>query len=348
MKKLSTLIVFSCVSLFGFAQVTITPNQTAAQIVNSLVATSGTLGVVVSNQTLVCDSTANAEFTGPSNLGMTNGVILANGELFGANGLLGNPSVSATGALGTSGDADLTILCSNLTYDACVLEFDLQPVGSFVEFEYIFGSDEYPAFNCSSFNDIFAFIISGPGIASPTNIALVPGTTTPVSINSINDQSTPTCGDSTYYVTNTDTVFTMNGFTTPLLAYSAVTPGQTYHLKLAIADASDQILNSYVFLRSNSLKTGNTNPNGLAQVNVDSQVKVFPTSFDETVTIKNLSHSNWSINVMNVNGQIVYHSQMNASNDVSNLKLGHLNTGMYFLQMTNNEGQVLTKKVVKN
>jgi len=58
----------------------------------------------------------------------------------------------------------------------------------------------------TGFNDIFAFLISGPGIVGTQNIALVPGTTTPVSIFNVNNVTNPA-----YYVNNGD------GFTPPLL-----------------------------------------------------------------------------------------------------------------------------------
>ena len=45
----------------------------------------------------------------------------------------------------------------------------------------------------------------------------------------------------------------LTGFTTPLTAeYNGLTCGETYHIKLAIADASDGALNSVVFLEANS------------------------------------------------------------------------------------------------
>src|SRR5690606_9884909 len=58
---------------------------------------------------------------------------------------------------------------------------------STLRFNYAFASEEYPEWACSGFNDVFAFILTGPGIANPlNNIALVPGTNIPVAINSIN------------------------------------------------------------------------------------------------------------------------------------------------------------------
>ncbi|MBK7148351.1 MAG: choice-of-anchor L domain-containing protein [Bacteroidetes bacterium] len=140
-----------------------------------------------------------------------------------------------------------------------MLEFDLQVLSDSVEFKYSFGSEEYLEWVSAGYNDVFAFYISGPGIAGQQNIALVPGTATPVSIDNVNDIS-----NSAYYVDNGDG-FTApqngsnyyiqyDGFTTVLTAKRKnLQPCQTYHLRLAIADAGDGILDSGVFLEANSL-----------------------------------------------------------------------------------------------
>ncbi len=72
------------------------------------------------------------------------------------------------------------------TFNSCALEFDFVPIDSFFSFKYVFASEEYPEYACTIFNDVFAFFINGPGYAGNTNIALVPGTNIPVTINSIN------------------------------------------------------------------------------------------------------------------------------------------------------------------
>ena len=153
------------------------------------------------------------------------------------------------------GDADLDDLINGSTFDAVVLEFDFIPQGDTVEFQYIFASEEYPEF-VFSFNDVFAFFISGPGISGGVqNLALVPGTSDPVSINTINSSTnsalytpngTGSVGESQY--TNPKVV-QFDGFTVPLTAISKVTPCKTYHLKIAIADVADGSYDSGVFLK---------------------------------------------------------------------------------------------------
>ncbi|MEM7038021.1 MAG: choice-of-anchor L domain-containing protein, partial [Bacteroidota bacterium] len=129
----------------------------------------------------------------------------------------------------------------------------------------VFGSEEYDEYVCATFNDVFAFFISGPGIVGQQNIALVPGTTTPVAINTVNvgmpgqfGSAGPGCitTNSQYYFQNNAAVTTVqyDGFTTSLVAKSAVMPCSTYHIKLAIADAGDGALDSGVFLEEGGIR----------------------------------------------------------------------------------------------
>jgi gliding motility-associated-like protein len=136
-----------------------------------------------------------------------------------------------------------------------------------VKFKYVFGSEEYPEYACTNFNDVFAFFISGPGYATPKNIALIPGTNIPVSINSVNPGpgaaggSLPLCTAmgpgspfTSYYVNNsTSTTVIYDGLVQKLTAYAAVTPCDTYHLKIGIADGTDYAYDSGVFIEAGSL-----------------------------------------------------------------------------------------------
>lgn len=348
-------VLFSFFSLLAVsnaqAQLVISPNQTASYLANKLVATSGTLGVVVSNEVLTCDASSNGEFTGTSNLGISDGIALGTGSVLsnsGNFGLDGLPADMASTMLSTAGDAQLATIVGMNTFDACVLEFDLQPVGSFVEFEYVFGSEEYPMYNCSAFNDVFGFFISGPGFSSPTNIALIPGTSTPVSINSINDGSVTTCTPNTaLYVNNTGTTCTMNGFTVPMTAHAAVTSGSTYHLKMAITDVSDGILNSYVILKANSLKSGGSIPNNVTELANEAGLEMYPTSFTNSMTIKNTKSDSWKISITDLNGRLVYTTQSEGASSIS-IHLETLSQGMYMLKaesMTTHNS--FTQKLIK-
>jgi gliding motility-associated-like protein len=160
------------------------------------------------------------------------------------------------------GDADLDNLSVPLlTFDAVVLEFDFIPQGDTVEFQYIFASEEYEYFEFTDYNDVFAFFISGPGISGGVqNLAVVPGTSSPINISNINGTTNSSLynfnGNGVSGPQYTDSkVVQFNGFTVPLTAISKVTPCKTYHLKIAIADVGDGVYDSGVFLKGGSLSS---------------------------------------------------------------------------------------------
>ena len=228
-------------------------------------------GVNISNVTFTGNTKAIGQFVGVnSNIGVDNGVILSTGTVLDnvlltgqKNGPIGPNNNPSSGTVwNENGDNDLESLVNKITYDAAVLEFDFVPQGDTVEFEYVFASEEYlEEVDNVQFNDVFAFFISGPGIAGVTNLAIVPGTSTEISVGTINNVS-----NSNLYINNgtgnltdnepeyTDaTVVNFNGFTVPLKAVSKVQPCKSYHLKIAIADCTDKSFDSGVFLKGGSL-----------------------------------------------------------------------------------------------
>lgn len=270
MNKLLYILLLVSFSVFG--QLTTNTTLTPEQLVQDILV--GT-GVTVSNitfQKASVQATSMGQFNGVnSNIGINQGIILSTGSVLdGTQNLSGN--VVKTGPVGPNnnsaagknwfgtGDPDLTSLVSIPTFDAVVLEFDFIPQGDTVEFNYVFASEEYPEFVFGGFNDVFAFFISGPGITGEQNLAIIPGTTSEVSINTINDVV-----NSSLYVSNGDgqelpqsndaTVVNFDGFTVPLKAVSKVTPCQTYHLKIALADVGDGSYDSGVFLQGGSLSS---------------------------------------------------------------------------------------------
>ncbi|MBE0643658.1 MAG: choice-of-anchor L domain-containing protein [Bacteroidetes bacterium] len=185
-----------------------------------------------------------------SNIGISSGVLLTTGWVGFAVGPNSKDDISFAAL--AAGDPDLAQIVNALTFDAAVLQFDFVPYQDSVTFEYVFGSDEYTEYVGSPFNDVFAFFISGPGITGKQNIALIPGTAIPVSINNVNHIL-----NTQYYVNNyLGTSVEYDGFTKVFKAVAHVTPCETYHLKLAITDVADPFLDSGVFLRSGSFDAG--------------------------------------------------------------------------------------------
>lgn len=210
-------------------------------------------GITVSNITFNGTSQQIGSFTyggGNPNMGLPSGVILSTGRI--GDGMGPNNSTQTGVDFNLPGDPTLnTLVPGNTTFDAAVLEFDFIPQSSNVSFRYVFASEEYPEFVGSQYNDVFGFFISGPGFPpNGQNIAIIPGTNTPVTINNVNQNSY-----NNYYRDNTGGTSTQfDGFTTVLSTKVNLTvvPCSTYRIKIAIADVADGIYDSAVLLEENS------------------------------------------------------------------------------------------------
>jgi gliding motility-associated-like protein len=263
------LPVIALLAAFGSrAQLVVTNTLTPAQLVQNVLLGPG---VTVSNITFngVPANTVTeqaGEFNGVNTvLGIGQGLILATGDVDNAIGPNNSGSSSLGGGNFGQSDPDLAILSApQLVNDAAVLEFDFVPTGDSLKFDFVFASDEYLEF-VNSVNDIFGFFLSGPGINgtftnNAINIALIPGTNDPVTINTVNDMV-----NSAYYVVNgtgMNAPYNSNaihpqydGFTTVLTARAQVTCGLTYHIKIAVGDASDTVWDSAVFLKAGSFQS---------------------------------------------------------------------------------------------
>lgn len=209
-------------------------------------------------------STSNISFTGYKRsagffengsstlLNMESGIILSSGISMGAKGPnnVGDKTTSETGSK-SAGSPLLDKFATNPTMDAAILQFDFIPQTEEVVFNYIFASEEYIEYVDKGVSDIFGFFISGPGISGEQNVALVPGTSLPVSIDNVNHKR-----NSTWFRLNSPGEKTLqaDGLTKTLTAHLNLIPCKTYTIKLAIADVGDELLDSYVFIESGSFK----------------------------------------------------------------------------------------------
>lgn len=229
--------------------------QTATAVAQSL----GGPGVTISNVSYVGAPQAAGTFTGgASSVGFAAGVILSSGNI--ADSVGPNTVDDVTSDFGLPGDADLTALSTFPTNDAAALKFDFVPDGDKVFFRYVFGSDEYNEFVNSRFNDVFAFFIND------VNCATVPGSggPLPVSVNTVNNGnpfgSAPNSNPGLYRNNAVNpgppTIDSeMDGLTVVLTCTAPVKAHQTNTLRLAIADASDGLYDSVVFIEKGSLST---------------------------------------------------------------------------------------------
>ncbi|WP_440879195.1 choice-of-anchor L domain-containing protein [Vibrio natriegens] len=284
--KRSSILACLALTFSGFTHAVtstdISPTET--QLVNDMVGS----GITVSNVIYTGSPVARGFFSGGSaSIGIDTGLMLSSGNI--ANAVGPNTADGTSTNLGLPGDIDLdTLIPGYSTLDATTLQFDfvVEPVpgGSLepiiVAFRYVFASEEYNEYVNSVYNDVFGFFING------TNIALIPGTTTPVAINTVNSGN-PYNPSSTnqakiYYVNNdlddgggaynTE----MDGFTTVLTAEVEVVPGEQNTIKLAIADAGDRDLDSNVFIETGSFTIELIDSDGDGIVDVEDNCPTVP------------------------------------------------------------------------
>lgn len=225
----------------------------------------------VSNVQLIGVESSVGHFTNGQNIiGIEEGVIISTGDIAAAQGR--NDNNQTTTIVGTEGDVDLQLIATEDVYDAGGITFDFIPVNNTVSFTYVFASEEYCEFVNSTFNDVFGFFVSGPGIDGEyfngaINVATLPLTNEFVAINSVNHLK-----NQEYYVRNEPyediatcdisfgaehlEEFQFDGFTVPLKAEFTVEPCETYTIRLVVGDVSDYKLDSAVFLEMNSFDIG--------------------------------------------------------------------------------------------
>jgi uncharacterized protein (TIGR02145 family) len=263
MRKLNIslfLLLFFLFSSKLFAQLTVTQGaglgMTPLQLVQSMlvgqgvtisnVTFNGSSGNITSNQigSFQCVGGAYTQ------LGLAGGIIISSGTAVGAIGP--NLTGSFTGSIPPGpGDPDLSIISNAVTYDAAVINFDFIPVSDTLRFNYVFGSEEFMEY-CNQYNDSFGFFLSGPGITGPfsnnsIDIALMPGSTNYVTIDNLCNQSIDLWQNPIGGI-----YFQYDALTWVFTAWQVVQPCQTYHIKIAVADAIDHAYDSGVFLGQNS------------------------------------------------------------------------------------------------
>lgn len=276
MKKITFLII-ALITLKSFAQLPLRQpdyNVNNSKSTNSLLITpiqnlnaintylTGP-GVTISNVKFNGQSVISGNMLGYYQLvfgfpsfGIDSGIIISSGGVSGAMGP--NNSTSTTFPTGYSiqyFDSSLQALVPNKTVkEAAVIEFDFTPItDTIIACKFVFGSEEYPEFVNTAFNDVFGFFITGPmpqgGWFQSQNLAVIPNTNTPICIDSVNHLT-----NTQYYITNTfyNATLQYDGYTVPITLSQVVTPGQTYHFKVGVADCGDASYDSGVFMKIKS------------------------------------------------------------------------------------------------
>lgn len=200
------------------------------------------------------------------------GIILSTGSAIAANGpkttvqSFSNQQGSDTNLLNVLNQQGINGSITNTTK----LEFDFVPVSDQFSFNFIFASEEYGQYQCSH-SDVFAFILTNLTTGVSTNLAVVPNTTIPISVTTIKNEIYYTgwgdnCGSENpeyfanfYQLGDNTAPINFYGHTVALTALSTVIPGDNYHIKLAIADYSDSMFDSAVFIEGGSFDIGSVN-----------------------------------------------------------------------------------------
>ncbi len=184
------------------------------------------------------------------------GLVLSTGKLAHVPGP--NTTLSDDDAPGWVGDRDLEMaLGISNTINATIIEFDFVPNADNIRFRYIFASEEYQQGdpNTCRYSDAFAFLIKPIG-GTYSNIALVPGTNTPVQVTTVHSGIPGACPpiNETYFGgwNGPTAPINFNGQTKVLIAESPVQVDEQYHIKLVIADHSNYRYDSAVFLEGGS------------------------------------------------------------------------------------------------
>ncbi len=312
-------------------------------------------GTIVSEQ-------AGSFNNGTSSLGCDQGVILASGSIAVANGPNTTGSFTLGGGNFGASDPDLEILSGYSMNDVARLEFDFISTEDSVWLRFAFGSEEYPEYVCGIANDAFGIFLSGPGITGPfennaVNVAVVPGGTIPITINTVNSgipgglNIASNCAqldpnweqNSAYYVDNTgSTEIQLDGQTVAMTAVAAVISGSMYHLKLVIADGGDTAFDSAVFIAANGFTS-----DLFSAINE-------PTSHDPQVRVDALNGllffhnhigSDAEVSITDRIGRTVLRERSQGQG-VQPLNIAALSTGMYILHLTGQNGAHMSSKFV--
>jgi len=250
--------------------IVLTPTTDADTLVSNILGPG--ISVVAGSSSFTGIANQAATFTGGTNpVGFDSGIVLMTGDVNdipGPNPTNSDPETEGAGfsggpadpdqPLNQPGDTDLTNLVGFATNDAAVLEFDFQfgdgSAGGDLFFNFVFASEEFIDFVGSEFNDVFALFVDG------VNVALIPGTSTPIAINNVNGSS-----NSAFYrnnVANTngfpnlglDTAF--DGLTTVITAEALGLTAGAHSMKFAVADTSDGRLDAAVFIEAGTFSSG--------------------------------------------------------------------------------------------
>lgn len=211
------------------------------------------------------------ENTNP-NFPMEKGIVLSSGRAMSAQGP--KTGTQSNGNAAWVGDQQLLNYMQGLNIDpglnqyfnATIIEFDFKPFTDEVSFNFLFASEEYGTYQCT-FSDAFAFFLTNTETNVTTNLALVPGTTDPISVVTVrNNLYNANCVsvnpeyfgvyNSLNATTQAASAINFSGQTVKMTATAEVVMNTVYHIKLVVADRNDSVFDSAIFLEGGSFNIG--------------------------------------------------------------------------------------------
>ena len=236
-----------------------------------------------------------------STIGFDTGIFLSTGNVASLQGPNNTPSYGYDSPQVAYRDPDLLAISATAKYDPVALEFDIVPQGDKANFVFNFGSEEYPEFVCSQYNDAFGLFVSGPGLTGTQNAAFLPNSRIPIAVNNVNggspgsraDGAACNLGNTAYFIDNGNGGGNPNtqldGYTKTLTAsIGGLQSGQTYHIKLAMADAGDATYDSGAIFKW--LTSTKSEPVDLSLTSAASSVNpAYNTEVNLTWTVRNNS-----------------------------------------------------------
>lgn len=275
------LVLILLLSIKGFSQaITVNTSQNPQQLVNTLV--DNACLVQISN----VSASTGSDFGSANGLGFyqnnnpsfpvtSSGIILSTGQASLSPGP--NTSILSNGGSSNTwlGNAQLEaaiepFIGSDLkSKNATMLQFNFVPNSSSFDMDFLFASEEYGTFQCES-NDAFVVLLTNLNTGVTTNVALLPSSTTPVTVknirNNLYNSGCPSLNDIFFGSFNgganaAGAAINFNGQTVLLHASAVLVPNTPYNIKLIIADdggddGTDGDFDSAVFIPAGSLNLG--------------------------------------------------------------------------------------------
>ncbi|MGO3810514.1 choice-of-anchor L domain-containing protein [Mesonia sp.] len=186
------------------------------------------------------------------------GIVISTGFAANAEGPNASFNLDNTGT-GSDPDLDAELNTGNPLNDRAYIQFDFVPYVSEINFNFIFASEEYRGTFACTYSDSFAFLLTDSA-GNTTNLAVLPNTTTPITVPNVHPANNQ-CGavNEQYFGQfngQTDSAIGFEGQTVALTATGTVNPGETYTIKLVVADERDTSHDSAVFLEAGSFELG--------------------------------------------------------------------------------------------